>query len=83
MFSVGAPAVNLQSAIRQTVDRPFARAGENHYECEADGEEMILESFTLLIASPVQRRFISGLAPGVASPGIMPIDHWTISSHIF
>jgi len=42
--------LNVEPSSQQTVNGPFPRARENHHERQADGEEVVLESFTLLIA---------------------------------
>jgi hypothetical protein len=57
------PTLDAQPSGQQTINGPFARARENHDEREADGEEVILESFTFLI--PAQ--FIKN-----------PFDAWTM-----
>jgi len=61
MFSLLIHRLKLKPFSQQTVDGPFTRARENHHECQADGKEVILESFTLLISRPVHKDSIRGV----------------------
>ena len=56
-----ATTIRMTNGRPTTIDGPFAGSRENHYKREAEGEEVIFESFTLLIASPVHKKSIRGV----------------------